>query len=80
LLIAEPLQKAIDELSKLPAIGKKTAQRLALHILKSDEETVRSLINSLIVLKEKIRFVLNVLISRSMKNVMFVQIIKEIDQ
>ena len=56
MLIAEPLQKAIDELSKLPAIGKKTAQRLALHILKSDEETVRSLINSLIVLKEKIRF------------------------
>ena len=56
MLIAEPLQKAIDELSKLPAIGKKTAQRLALHILKSDEETVRSLINSLTVLKEKIRF------------------------
>lgn len=56
MLIAEPLQKAIDELSKLPAIGKKTAQRLALHILKSDEETVHSLINSLIVLKEKIRF------------------------
>jgi recombination protein RecR len=56
LLIAEPLQKAIDELSKLPAVGKKTAQRLAIHILKSDEDTVRSLVHSLMDLKEKIRF------------------------
>lgn len=56
MLIAEPLQKAIDELSKLPAVGKKTAQRLALHILKSDGETVRSLVNSLMDLKDKIRF------------------------
>jgi recombination protein RecR len=56
LLIAEPLQKAIDELSKLPAVGKKTAQRLALHILKSDQESVHSLVNSLIDLKDKIRF------------------------
>lgn len=56
MLIAEPLQKAIDELSKLPAVGKKTAQRLAIHILKSDEDTVRSLVHSLMDLKEKIRF------------------------
>ncbi len=56
MLIAEPLQKAIDELSKLPAIGKKTAQRLAIHILKSDEETVHSLVNALMELKSKIRF------------------------
>ena len=56
MLIAEPLQKAIDELSKLPAVGKKTAQRLALYILKSDEDKVHSLIQSLIDLKEKIRF------------------------
>lgn len=56
MLIAEPLQRAIDELSKLPSIGKKTAQRLAIHILKSDKESVDSLINSLQDLKEKIRF------------------------
>jgi len=55
-LIAEPLQKAIDELSKLPSIGKKTAQRLAIHLLKNDRETVESLIASLRDLKEKIRF------------------------
>ena len=42
MLIAEPLQKAIDELSKLPSIGNKTAQRLALHILKSETQTVNN--------------------------------------
>lgn len=56
MLIAEPLQKAIDELSKLPSIGNKTAQRLALHILKSETQSVNALVQSLIDLKEKIRF------------------------
>ncbi len=56
MLIAEPLQKAIDELSKLPSIGRKTAQRLALHLLKSSQTNVDSLITSLQELKSKIRF------------------------
>ena len=56
MLIAEPLQKAIDELSKLPSIGRKTAQRLAVHILKSERTNVDSLINALTDLKDKIRF------------------------
>lgn len=55
-MIAEPLQSAIDELSKLPSIGKKTAQRLALHILKSDVETVQTLVSVLSDLKTKIKF------------------------
>jgi recombination protein RecR len=54
--IAEPLTTAIDELSKLPGIGKKTAQRLALHILKSESENVESLVESLKNLKIKLRF------------------------
>ena len=54
--IAEPLTTAIDELSKLPGIGKKTAQRLALHILKSENENVESLVESLKNLKIKLRF------------------------
>jgi len=54
--IAEPLQIAIDELSKLPSIGRKTAQRLALHLLKNDRQIVESLVNSLIDLKDKIQF------------------------
>lgn len=54
--IAEPLTAAIEELSKMPGIGKKTAQRLALHLLKSNKETVDSLVKSLLDLKLKLRF------------------------
>ncbi len=53
MLIPETLQRAIDELSKLPSIGRKSAQRLALHILKSEADSVRNLSASLIDLKEK---------------------------
>ncbi len=54
--IAEPLLAAIDELSKLPSIGKKTAQRLALHLLKSNIEDVNSLVTAITNLKTKIHF------------------------
>jgi recombination protein RecR len=54
--IAAPLQAAIDELSKLPGIGKKTAQRLALFILKSGLESVNNLVKSLEDLKTKLQF------------------------
>ena len=54
--IAEPLLAAIEELSKLPSIGKKTAQRLALHILKSDEKNVENLVRAIQDLKTKLRF------------------------
>jgi len=55
LQIAQPLQVAIEELSKLPGVGKKTALRLALHLLKSDNESVERLIQSLKELKSKLR-------------------------
>jgi recombination protein RecR len=54
--IAAPLTAAIEELSKLPGIGKKTAQRLALHILKSENESVEHLVESLKNLKVKLRY------------------------
>ena len=54
--IAEPLLKAIEELSKLPGIGRKTAQRLALFILKSGEEDVHNLVYSLLELKTKLHY------------------------
>jgi recombination protein RecR len=56
LQIAEPLQTAIEELSKLPGIGKKTAQRLALYILKSDPQTVENLVKAVHELKTRLRF------------------------
>ncbi len=54
--IAKPLITAIEELSKMPGIGRKTAQRLALHILKSDNQSVDSLVKSIQELKSKLRF------------------------
>jgi len=56
LQIAEPLQIAIEELSKLPSIGRKTAQRLAIHLLKSDIDTVEKLLSAIHNLKTKLRF------------------------
>ena len=54
--IAEPLLIAIEELSKLPGIGRKTAQRLAIFILKSEEQRVDNLIIAIKDLKLKLRF------------------------
>ena len=54
--IAEPLLIAIEELSKLPGIGKKTAHRLAIFLLKSNEQQVENLIIAIKDLKLKLRF------------------------
>lgn len=54
--IAEPLLIAIEELSKLPGIGKKTAQRLALHILKNEQASVDKLVKAIADLKIKLHF------------------------
>lgn len=43
----------IDELSKLPSIGRKSAQRLALHLLKSEKDEVEKLSKAILDLKEK---------------------------
>jgi recombination protein RecR len=55
LQIAEPLAVAIEELSKLPSIGKKTAQRLALFILKMDDDRVDNFLKSIKELKTKLK-------------------------
>jgi recombination protein RecR len=53
---SQTIELLSDHLSKLPGIGKKTAQRLALYILKLPDEDVRSLANTLLELKEKVRY------------------------
>ena len=49
------VNKLIEELSRLPGIGKKTAQRLAFHILKEDTSIVYRLSDSLKDVKNKVR-------------------------
>jgi len=56
LQIAEPLKIAIEELSKLPGVGKKTAQRLAIFMLKMDEDRLDNLLKSIKELKTKLKF------------------------
>lgn len=42
-LYSSEITKLIDELSSLPGIGAKTAQRLAFHIINMPEEQVKCL-------------------------------------
>ena len=44
---AKPLNRLINELSRLPGIGGKTAQRLAFHILSRDEKSAMELANAI---------------------------------
>jgi recombination protein RecR len=55
-LYPTPLEHLIRNLSRLPGIGQKSAARVALHILKSPKELAENLANSLLDVKEKIRF------------------------
>ena len=50
------LERAVTEFSKLPGIGRKTALRLVLHLLRQNNETVHALGESLIRLKEDVKF------------------------
>jgi len=50
------IENAVEEISKLPGIGKKTALRLALHLLKQNELATLSLSESLINLRTKIKY------------------------
>ncbi|HBF78294.1 MAG TPA: recombination protein RecR, partial [Clostridiaceae bacterium] len=52
----QPLQRLIDEFSKLPGIGTKTAQRLAFYVLKMDEDSVKSLSESIVNAKKDIKY------------------------
>ncbi len=50
------IEEAVNEIAKLPGIGKKTALRLALHLLKEEQETTSELASALINLRTKIKY------------------------
>jgi recombination protein RecR len=54
--LAPPVERLIAELSKLPTIGRKTAQRLALHLVRARREDVAALARAIAELPEKVRF------------------------
>ncbi|MGQ9630629.1 MAG: recombination mediator RecR [bacterium] len=53
---AKPIEKLINEFDKMPGIGIKTAERLALYILKTSKANVGRLIQALTEVKEKVRY------------------------
>ncbi|MEM9264205.1 MAG: recombination mediator RecR [Cyanobacteria bacterium P01_F01_bin.13] len=53
-MYTRPLAKLIEELQRLPGVGPKTAQRLALHILNRPEAEVRALAQALVDAKQQV--------------------------
>jgi len=54
--LPEPLERLISELSRLPGVGPKTAQRLAFHLLRADRERVERLAEVLVDLKSRLGY------------------------
>ncbi len=54
--ISDSLDSLIEELSSLPQIGRKTARRLAMFIIKQPREKIEKLSKSLLDVKDKIKF------------------------
>lgn len=50
------LEKAVTEFAKLPGIGRKTAMRLVLHLLRQDTAAVESFSQAIITLKREVKY------------------------
>ncbi len=50
------LERAVDEFSKLPGVGRKTAMRHVLHLLRQDEAAVEAFSTSLLRLRREVKF------------------------
>jgi len=50
------LETLIDELSRLPSIGRKTAQRLAFHLLRQEKDEALKLAHAIEAVKESVRY------------------------
>lgn len=51
---APPIQRLVTEMSKLPGVGNRTAQRLAFHILRASNEDALGLADAIREVKEKV--------------------------
>ncbi|HMK39291.1 MAG TPA: recombination mediator RecR [Bacteroidota bacterium] len=56
LYTSEALQQLIEEFSRLPGIGRKSAQRIALFLLKQPREEVVRMAKALVNVKDRIRY------------------------
>jgi len=51
--LAEPLQLLVDEFCRLPGIGRKSARRLAFHVLRGTEEDARRMAEAIVQVRER---------------------------
>src|SRR3990172_8311595 len=56
LYTSESIEQLIEKFAQLPSIGRKTAQRLALHVLKMPREEVALFAKALVDVKDKVRY------------------------
>jgi recombination protein RecR len=54
--LPEPISALIGALSKLPGIGPRSAERIALHLVQADSDTVKRLAETLLNTRERVRF------------------------
>lgn len=54
--VAEPVARLIEEFSKLPGIGPKTAQRLTFYLLRGSREEAAGLADAILSMKERVGF------------------------
>ncbi len=54
--LPEPLERLVQELSRLPGVGPKTAQRLAFHLLRADRQRAESLAQAIADVKARIGY------------------------
>lgn len=52
----EPIARLINEFSKLPGVGKRTAERYAYYIIKASDEQAKGFADSIMNIKSKIKF------------------------
>ena len=50
----QPIERLVTELAKLPGIGRRTAQRLAFHILRADDDDAMGLADAIREVREKV--------------------------
>jgi recombination protein RecR len=54
--LPEALERLVQELSRLPGVGPKTAQRLAFHVLRADRQRAEALAQAVLDVKERIGY------------------------
>jgi recombination protein RecR len=53
-ITSEALERAIEQLARLPGTGRKSAQRIAMHLLRQQDDTVFELTDALVELKKSV--------------------------